>query len=166
MEENDWANMEQVVVTITSPQGQSATHQGQWTRFSDYFSYTAGNATYNAAFVNSNEIQVQTPDGRLVTWTRGAKAATTPRSTTKGIDISGMWRSTSGSSVQVSTRGKQVFVTLIDSKGNRHEGSGRWLNGSSFDYSIPGFPGAATCRIVSDSRIDVAYGKTQNSWIR
>lgn len=162
-----WANMQTVRVTVITPQGQSNTYEGWWTRFSDYFSYNGPSGTFNASFSGSNKIRVQGPKGESYVWQRGGKSSTlAPRAASRKVDISGMWKSTSGSSVQVSSQGKQVYVTLVDRKGKRFSGSGRWLSKSSFDYSIPGYPNVANCQVQSNDQISVVYGNTNTTWYR
>lgn len=162
-----WANMQQVLVTVTGTNGQSWKYNGWWTRFGDYFSYQTNLGVYQAAFNGSNQIRVTGPDGSLTIWSRGQRSAPAPNSTGTGVGIAGMWSSSSGSSVQVNTQGNQVFVTLISKDGQRFQGSGRWLKaGSSFDYSLPGYPGVAICTIINANQINIVYGTTRSTWYR
>jgi hypothetical protein len=161
-----WANMQQVSVTLTSPQGQTSQFNGWWTQFGDYFSYQSPDGVMNAAFNGSNQINVQGPNGLIYTWNRGQQSAPAPRPNNAGINISGLWSSSSGSSVQLSTKGNQVFITLIDKQGKRNQGSGRWLEaGRRFDYSFPN-TAVAYCTIINQNQIDVVNGQTANSWFR
>ena len=76
-------------------------------------------------------------------------------------------RSSTGSSVQLSAQGQQVFVTLINAAGKRFQGSGRWLQaGQKFDYSLPGYPGVATGTVHDARRISIVYGNTPSIWTR
>lgn len=159
-----WANMQTVNVTVTTPQGQSFKYNGWWTRFSDHFTYQASTGAHHCSFINSNKISVRGPNNSNHTWTRGISSVQPPQP--QITNITGTWRSSSGSLVQVATNGNQILVTLIDTKGGRHEGIGRWLKyGQTFDYSIPGFSGAAVCTIIDSRRIDVVYGQ-RSTWTR
>ena len=163
-----WANMQQVVVTVQNSKGQYK-YNGRWTRFSDYFSYQAGNVRYDAAFVGRNQIQVKGSDGSLTTWTRGAATARPqPQPRTQAQGIGGLYSSSTGSSVQIATQGNQVFVTVIGSDGKRYQGSGRWTAyPSRFDYSIPGIQGIAHCTVLQGGTIRVDYNSPQPSyWTR
>ena len=160
-----WANMEQVMVTITTPQGQIYKYKGWWTRFGDYFSYQSSQGVYKAAFKGRNQIQVQSETGVRYTWNRGQSVAPVPKNPT--VDISGLWHSTSGTSVQISTQAKQVFITLINQQGKRFQASGRWLKeGYSFDYSIAGYSGVAYCTVINKNQIDVLFGDKRTTWYR
>lgn len=169
-----WANMQQVVVTVVTPQKKQYKYQGYWTRFSDYFVYTVpGAGQYQAAFTNTNNIAVLGPNGKYTYWTRG-KQATAPqkqspkqqKSTGNHWNITGIWASSSGSSVQLSSKGNQIFVTIIGANGQRSQGSGRWLSQHQFDYSIPGFPGVAQCQVDAKTGrwIQVNYNGTLTNW--
>lgn len=162
-----WANMQTVSVTVTTPQGQSYKYNGWWTRFSDYFAYQTHDGINNCSFVNANSISVKMPKGGITTWTRGVAPKTyAPPQQQSNSGITGNWKSSSGSLVQVSVNGNQIQVTLVDQQGRRHQGIGRWIQyGSKFDYSIAGFNGAAQCTVVSANRIDVYFGKW-TTWTR
>lgn len=166
-----WANMQQVVVTVRDAQGRESKYQGQWTRFSDYFQYSAAGSVFNAAFTGPNQISVTNQStGAVTVWTRGTAAAPTQAPSTSPPSSSGasMWSSSTGSSVQLSSQGHQVFVTIIGRDGKRHQGSGRWTNyPHTFDYSIPGVNGIANCTFLADGRIQVIYGNQAPSyWTR
>lgn len=95
-----------------------------------------------------------------------AKQVPAPQSA-QGVRIDGVWRSTSGNSVQIHTEGNQVFVTLIDTAGRRNQGSGRWIRaGQVFDYSLPDYPGVATCTVVNANQISVSKDGKVNIWQR
>lgn len=163
-----WANMEQVVVTVHSPQGQASKYQGQWTRFSDYFQYSAQGALYSCAFNGADQITVTNQStGAVTVWTRGS-APTQSRPTPPSSQGGSVWQSSSGATVQLSSTGNQVTVVIITQDGKRYNGGGRWLNyPNSFDYSIPGTPGVATCTVLSDGRIQVNYGnKPPTFWTK
>lgn len=84
---------------------------------------------------------------------------------TAGTGITGLWRSSTGSSIQLRAEGNQVFVTVIDKAGKRHQASGRWLRpGQVFDYSLAEFPGVATGTVVSPTQISVSYNGTVSIW--
>lgn len=169
---NLWANMQQVNVTVTTPQGQVYKYNGQWTRFSDYFVYQTHLGLHQASFVNSNMIRVQDPSGKVFNWTRGYNAQQQqmqqmPQQPSANMGISGNWRSTSGSMVQLSSQGNQISVTIISPNGARSDGIGRWIQyGSKFDYSIAGFNGVANCTVASPNRIDVLFGGKWTTWTR
>ena len=164
---NIWINMQSVVMTFHGPNGQIKVN-GRWTRFGDYFTYTNNGVQYNAKVINRNQIVVQSARGTF-TWNRGVAAAApqpqpqAPPSTSGGS----MWASTSGSTVQLSSQGHQVFVTIIGQSGKRFQGSGRWLQyPKSFDYSLPGYPGTAVCTFVNNSQIHVNYNGKVTYWNR
>jgi hypothetical protein len=69
--------------------------------------------------------------------------------------------------VQLSSQGNQVSVTIINAQGQRYHGSGRWINyPHTFDYSLPGVPGVASCTVMSDGRIQVIYGGAPTYWTK
>ncbi|PKK88689.1 MAG: hypothetical protein CVV64_17760 [Candidatus Wallbacteria bacterium HGW-Wallbacteria-1] len=76
-----WANMQQLVITIITPQGQSFKYQGWWTKFGEMFAYQVpGTGTHTGIFYagNSNRIQIQAPNGGRYEWTRWTGANTQP----------------------------------------------------------------------------------------
>lgn len=163
------ATADQVFVTINNAQGQIGPLTGKWNTLGERFSFDHNNWTYNAAIRNEAQIDVTNPNGSTSRWKRGMKPVfnTGMKSAPQSVDSAGLWRSTTGSSVQISSQGQQVFVTLIDAAGKRFQGSGRWLHaGQRFDYSLPGYPGVATGTVHSAKRISVAYGETPSTWTR
>ncbi|PKL46411.1 MAG: hypothetical protein CVV42_16620 [Candidatus Riflebacteria bacterium HGW-Riflebacteria-2] len=163
-----WANMQQVMVTVTTPQGQSFKYNGWWTRFSDNFAYQNNSGTFYASFANSNQINVKDPSGKWFTWTRGVNNNSAPvQQQPSNSGISGNWQSSSGSMIQVSTNGNQIVVNIVGRDGKRFQGIGRWLQfGRTFDYSIAGFAGTAQCTVASSRQINVLYGGTWTTWSR
>lgn len=182
-----WANMQQVIVTVTTVQGQSFKYNGWWTSFSDKFAYQTGDGTNYASFANSNQINVKDPTGRWYIWTRGGNQGSyapqapqqqpnqggygvypaPPQQQQTYSGISGNWRSSSGALIQVSTSGNQIGVTIIGSNGQRSQGIGRWLQpGYKFDYSIAGFQGVAIGTYVNPSQITVDFNGTRTIWSR
>lgn len=164
-----WSNMQQVMVTITTTQGQSYKYNGWWTRFSDNFAYQTNAGTHYASFANSNQINVKDPSGKWFTWTRGGYSNSSPvqQQPSNNSSIAGNWQSSSGSMIQVSANGNQIVVNIVGKDGKRFQGIGRWLQyGRSFDYSIAGFAGIAQCTVVSSAQINVLYGGTWTTWSR
>ena len=170
-----WANMQQVIVTVQSTQGQETKYQGQWTRFSDYFTYSAQGNVYSAAFTNSNQITVTNQATGVVTlWTRRVSAAQPqpqpqPQpNNPPSSDGGSVWSSSTGSSIQLSSQGNQVFVAIIGKDGKRYQGSGRWIQyPKTFDYSVPGIVGVANCTVLNDGRIQVVYKNgTPSYWTK
>jgi len=166
-----WSNMQQVFVTVITPQGQTFKYNGWWTRFSDNFAYQTTSGTHYASFANYNQINVKDPQGNWFTWKRGGRSNPAPvqqkPSYNNNSSITGNWQSSSGSMVQISTNGNQIVVNLVARDGTRYQGIGRWLSyGRTFDYSIAGFAGAAQCTVVSSSQINVLYGGTWSTWNR
>ncbi|MBU1105350.1 MAG: hypothetical protein KKB51_01680 [Candidatus Riflebacteria bacterium] len=164
-----WSNMQQVMVTITTPQGQSYKYNGWWTRFSDNFAYKTSQGIHNASFANSNQINVKDPKGNWFTWRRGVynNPAPVQQQPSNNSSITGNWQSTSGSMIQVSTNGNQIVVNIVGKDGARYQGIGRWIKyGRTFDYSIAGFAGAAQCNVVSSRQINILYGGTWTTWNR
>lgn len=160
-----WANMQQVVLTFHSSSGVIKIN-GQWTRFSDYFAYSSNGVTYNCAFTGPNQISVSASNGATHTWTRGRQNVQ-PQPQPQQSSINGLWASSSGSSVQLSTQGQQVFVTIIGSNGSRVQGSGRWTQYPyRFDYSLPGYPGVANCALMNNGQIQVNYQGQVTTWSR
>jgi len=163
------AAQDQVFVTINNAQGQIGPLTGKWNTEGERFSFRHNDWTYAAAIRNERQIDVTNPNGSTSVWQRGRMPALDAgmKAAPQGVDIAGLWRSTSGSSVQISAQGQQVFVTLINAAGKRFQGSGRWLQaGQTFDYSLPGYPGVATGTVHSAKRITVAYGATPSTWTR
>jgi hypothetical protein len=166
-----WANMQQLVITVKTANGLQYKYNGWWTRFGETFAYTVpGTGNYAAGFdrKSRNVIHVQAPNGTYYKWSRYTKQAAkqkTKKSNTVILD--GLWSSTSGSSVQISTKGNQIFVNFVSAKGQRFQGSGRWLKyGYQFDYSIPGYNGVAICTVNSQNAnyIHVNYNGTKSTW--
>ena len=165
-----WANMEQVVVTVTDSQGVQHRYQGAWTRFSDYFAYQVGSTRYSCAFRGSNEIVVNAPGKATVVWTRGWSGRRRPTAPPAqgGGDPSGLYASSSGSSVQLSSRGGQVFVTIVTSRGQRINGSGNWVSARRFEYRVPGNPGKGVCTLDANNPnvIYVQSNSGTSTWTR
>ncbi len=165
-----WANMQQVIITITTPQGQSFKYNGWWTRFSDNFAYKTNFGIHHASFANSNQINVKDPNGKWFTWSRGVNSNPAPvqqQPSNNSSSITGNWQSTSGSMIQVSANGNQIVVNIVGRDGKRFQGIGRWLqHGRTFDYSIAGFAGTAQCNVISSRQINVLYGGTWTTWNR
>jgi hypothetical protein len=169
-----WANMQQLQITVSNQNG-SWNYRGWWTRFGDYFSYEVpGAGVWNGAFANnnSNVIYVKDPKGQTYTWTRGAKkqfySNNGNRSQQKQqVNINGVWQSNSGNAFNVSTKGNQVFVTIVRPDGSRIQGLGRWIvKGSKFDYSITGYAGQAICTIKDANTIYVNFNGQITTWYR
>lgn len=166
-----WANMQQVFVTVIY-NGKSYKYTGWWTRFGEKFAYKVNNGTNYCSFYGSNVINIKTPKGTWTKWTRGARRQTSQRQYNKPTrrsnsnNISGLWSSQSGSSVQISISGQQVYVTLVTTAGKRYQGSGRWIQKGVFDYSIPGWAGVAIATVLSGSKISVSYGGKVTYWYR
>jgi hypothetical protein len=167
---NIWANMEQVIVTVHSPQGGQSKYYGQWTRFSDHFQYAAAGTYFNCSFNGPNQITVTNQStGAVTIWTRGNAAPAQPARPSAPPSTPGgsTWISNTGSTVQLSSSGHQVSVTIIGADGRRHQGAGRWINyPHTFDYSIPGYPGVAQCSVLPDGRIQVVYNQTVSYWTK
>lgn len=158
-----WANMQQVTVKVTTPQGKVYNYNGWWTRFGDNFSYQTPNGVTTASFNGRNQILVQAANGTRYTWNRGQRPA--PKK--PKVNISGLWHSSSGTSVQINSQGKQVFITLINPQGKRYQASGRWIKqGYSFDYSIAGYSNIAYCTLINRNQINVVYGDKRTTWYR
>ena len=163
------ATQDQVFVTINNAQGQIGPLTGKWNAVGERFSFQHNNWTYAAAIRSETQIDVINPNGSVSVWQRGRMQAANAsmKAAAQSVDIAGLWRSTTGSSVQLSSQGQQVFVTLINAAGKRFQGSGRWLQaGQTFDYSLPGYPGVATGTVHNPNRITVAYGATPSTWVR
>lgn len=161
-----WANMRVVRVTVVASNGTKREFDGYWTRFGDDFSYRVPRAgVYRAAIDprNENRIYVRGPSGSRTVWTRGRSA---DRRTSRRGSISGTWRSSSGSIVQVTSRGRQVSIRLITRQGRRYQGAGRWLDGRRFDYSVVGFKGVAYGTVINIRRIEVNYRGKISVWTR
>ena len=164
-----WANMQQVLVTVITPNGQTYKWNGWWTRFSDQFAYNTSTGTNYASFNNSNQINVKDSSGNWFVWTRGGNTGyQVPQQQQSGTtNITGNWQSSSGSYIQVSTNGNQIVVNLVGRNGQRNQGIGRWLKyGYSFDYSIAGYSGVANCTILGPNKIKVVYGGNPTYWTR
>ncbi|MFZ5949686.1 MAG: hypothetical protein ACOYXC_03195 [Candidatus Rifleibacteriota bacterium] len=164
-----WANMQQVLVTVVTPDGQTFKWNGWWTRFSDQFAYNTNNGTNYASFANSDQINVKDSSGTWFVWTRGSSVggqfSQPQQSGTQ--NISGNWHSSSGAYVQISDNGNQVVVNIVGTNGQRSQGIGRWLQpGYRFDYSIAGYPGVADCTILSKNKIKVLYNGKPTFWSR
>lgn len=167
-----WANMQTVSVTISNNRG-SWKYKGWWTRFGDYFSYQVPNSGVRTCSFdknNSNIIYVKSPDGSWTTWKRKGSSNqgygySQPKQ--KSVSINGVWQSNSGNIFDVSTKGNQVFVTIIRRDGGRTQGIGRWLvYGQKFDYSIQGYPGQAVCTIQNNNTVYVNFGGQLTTWTR
>ncbi|GBC64107.1 hypothetical protein DENIS_5124 [Desulfonema ishimotonii] len=157
-----WANMQQLVITIQPAGGQQYKYQGWWTRFSDNFSYQVpglGNHTCGFASNNSNVIYVRAPNGGIYTWTRGIQNTVKKKS----AGISGTWRSSTGSTIQLTGNNKQVFLTFITANGARLQAAGRWLSGYKFDYSVAGYAGVAECT-VDQNNWNIIYCSYKGKW--
>lgn len=163
-----WANMQQVNVTVITPQGQTFKYNGWWTRFSDYFAYQTNNGTNYGSFTNSNTIKVKDPAGKWYTWTRANSAQAPIKQTSPSYtSIDGNWQSSSGAMVQVSSQGQQISVMIIGTNGKRNQGIGRWIKkGYQFDYSIAGFKGVAICTILNSNKIKVVFSGKPTYWTR
>ncbi len=162
-----WANMEIVDLTFHPPQGQPFQVRGSWSRFGDSFSYRYQDKAYTASFVHRDQLQLRSSDGTVTLWNRGAAAATPPPQPPTIGSIDGLWHSSTGSSVQISSQGNQIFVTVITRDGQRHQGSGRWVSHPTrFDYSMPGFSQVAECRVMSSSEIYVNSGGQTTVWTK
>ena len=163
---NVWSNMQQVVVTATFTNGQSYRYNGRWTRFSDYFSFQGPDGVYNASFKGANQIIVRTPKGGQIVWNRG-QAPVRQQAVNNRINYNGLWKSSTGTSIQFHAQGNQVTVTSITSSGQRFKGSGRWIQpGIKFDYSFSGYPGIAVGTIVNRNQISVNYRGKVSIWSR
>ncbi len=163
------ATQDQVFVTINNAQGQIGPLTGKWNAVGERFSFQHNNSTYTAAIHGEAQIDVTNPNGSTSVWKRGRTPAinASMKAAPQNVDIAGLWRSSTGSSVQLSSQGRQVFVTLINAAGKRFQGSGRWLQaGQTFDYSLPGYPGVTTGTVQNTKRITVAYGETPSIWTR
>ena len=163
------ATQDQVFVTINNAQGQIGPLTGKWNTLGERFSFQHTNWTYTAAIRNETLIDVTNPNGSISVWNRGRTPAinASMKAAPQDVDIAGLWRSSTGSSVQLSAQGQQVFVTLINAAGKRFQGSGRWLQaGQKFDYSLPGYPGVATGTVHDARRISIVYGNTPSIWTR
>ena len=174
-----WANMQQVQVTVSNQTG-SWKYRGWWTRFGDYFSYEVpGTGVYNCSFGNnSNIIYVKAPNGQSFTWTRGIRQQAPTYNNNynnygnqqqqyQQTSIDGIWLSNSGNAFSVSTRGNQVFVTIVKPNGSKIQGIGAWLiKGSKFSYSIQGYTGQAICTVQSPNIIYVNYNGQITTWNR
>lgn len=165
-----WINMQQVVMTFHGSSNPIKV-TGYWTRFGDSFAYSHGGVNYNCRVVNRNQIQVNSSQGSFV-WTRGAQAQAQappppPQNAPPSTNGGSLWSSSSGSSVQLSSQGQQVFVTIVSAQGQRFQGSGRWLQyPNKFDYSLPGYAGTAVCTFVNKNQIHVNYNGKITYWNR
>ena len=149
-----WANMEQVTVTVTTQEGQQYRYNGRWTRFSDTFQYTANQLLYQAAFQGPNEIVVTSPGQPTRIWTRGSTT------TVQGFQASGLYSSSSGSTVQIQNQKPRIFVTIVNPQGKRFEGSGSWISPYRFEYTVPGQSGKAVCTVNARNPNEGGRGAT------
>lgn len=66
-----WANMQQVIVTVHTPQGQKFQYSGAWQRFGDTFTYYVPNGgNYFVRFNGRNHLVVTGPNGSITNWYR------------------------------------------------------------------------------------------------
>ena len=159
--------MQIVKGTYTSTGGQVVQWQGQWTRFGDIFVFSVGGHRYQGTFQGSNQIFIQGTDGSTVTWTRGVRRRSPPsRGGSSGI--SGIWSSSTGSAVQITAQGNQVFVSIVGKSGRRYDGSGYWISpGRVFQYTLPGNNSLFRCTIRNRNQIVVDNGDGRPSvWCR
>ena len=87
----------------------------------------------------------------------------------RSVSINGVWKSSSGSSFQISSEGNTIYINIVAANGSRMQGVGRWLKyGSKFDYSVQGYPGVGVCNISSQNPnvIFVSYNGRQTTWTR
>ncbi len=159
-----------VYITLKATNGKTYKYNGRWTVYGATFSYSVpGRGVFNAAFANGNPdvIYVHGPDGKRTTWYRGIKnTKSNNQQSQKGI--AGTWRSSTGTTIQLSGKQKQLFFNFITAKGQRYQGVGRWLSGYSFDYSIAGYGGVAKCNVNKNNWniINCVYNGTKSTWKR
>ena len=144
--------------------GKAYEYRGWWMHTGETFTYEANSGTVVGTFLSRDKLRFTSSKG---TWMLTRGGASQSHSAPAPVNITGLWKSDSGSSVQVNSQGNQVTITFIDVKGNRRMASGRWIEqGRKFDYSVPGYPGVAICTVAGVNRIDVVYGSKVNTWVR
>lgn len=163
-----WANMEQVVVTVTTANGVSHKYQGYWTRFSDYFRYQVGQTQYDCAFQGPNQILVRGAGAPDRTWTRGWRGWSRP-ARTPGLasgDPSGLYLSSSGSSVQITSQGGRLSITIVSRNGQPTVVNGQWVGSNRFEYYYGGDKAICTQDANHPGRIVVQSPSGTTVWTR
>ncbi|MFA5507753.1 MAG: hypothetical protein WC423_20150 [Vulcanimicrobiota bacterium] len=145
-----------VTITVTPVSGQTERWYGRWLRKWDQFTYVAyGNETVVAQVMDKNRIEAQSSKGNRWTWSR-LGAQPDPRTSYEyATRLQGRWFSTSGTTIDLTLQNGKIYVATVDTKGNRYNGEGRWLDTTSFRYGIQGYPDEWVGTFLSDGRIKV-----------
>lgn len=162
-----WANMEQVLVTVTTADGVSHKYQGYWTRFSDYFRYQVDQTQYDCAFQGGNQILVRGAGAPDRIWRRGWSGWSRPmRAPAASGDPSGLYLSSSGSSVQVTSQGGRLSIILVSRNGQSTAVSGQWVGSNRFEYYYGGNKAICTQDVNRPGRIVVQSPTGTTIWTR
>ena len=160
------AELNGILVTVSTNKG-TWRYQGQWTNMPWSFQYfVPNNGTYYAAYDgnNMNRIRVNCPDGSVTVWTRGGSYQQPAQ---QSFSIDGVWASSSGNTFQLTSKGNQIFVSVVDVNGKRSSGLGRWIRrGQSFDYTMTGFTTPVSAFVVNQNKIKVNNNGAITYWER
>lgn len=161
-----WANMEQVQVTVTTPDGVQKRYSGFWTQFSDQFRYQVGSVIYDCSFQGPNQILVRGSGVADRVWNRGWSGTPVSSPPVQSSDPSGLYLSSSGSSVQLTSRGGQVSLTFVNRQGQATVANGQWVSSNRFEYYFNGSKAICTLDNSSPGRIYVQSPSGTTVWTR
>lgn len=152
-------------IDVTATNGNVDRRVGRWLRKYDLFDYTYNGVTYTGQLVNNEQIQLTNPRTSPATWTRVQQAVTPPPAprparTDWASYAQGRWSSSSGNTFDIQNQGSTLLMTCYSPKGQQWQGSGSWLDATSFRYRLSGNTQDSIATFMSDGRIKViANGK-------
>ena len=166
-----------VEVTVTSPAGKRARYKGTWdghrNSFTNFLERGYVSCTFDAddlirAITRGKKIDEWHDDRKIDSWRRRKElAAKSAASADLAVAdaIIGAWRSTSGTTVHLSSQGSKIVISMVTTAGQRMNAYGQWIQpGRKFSYVADGYPGVGTVTVVSSRQCDVIYGGTATTW--
>jgi hypothetical protein len=147
-----------VQISVRTSDGRVNNWRGSWIQKYTIFEYVANGIVYTARLINTSRIDITGTNGTATTWTlaspvRPASQPPAANSYPYADFIKGRWTSTSGNITDVTSQGRNVYLTFYMTDGRTLKGSGYWLDSTTFSYRVDGYADSTTVTVMSDGRL-------------
>lgn len=155
-------------IRITGSNGATSAYAGRWLRKYDLFDYTVNGLTYTGQ-LSGQRVDVTSPRTNPVVWTQvqqSAPARPQPAQRDWGSYLQGRWASNSGNYFDVQNQGASLLITCFSTDGRQYQGSGSWIDATSFRYRLAGYNSDSIATFMSDGRLKVIRDGKANYWTK
>jgi hypothetical protein len=154
-------------IELTSTNGSVNRRVGRWLRKYDLFDYSYNGVTYTGQVVSNDQIQVTSPRTNPTTWSRSQQpAAPQPARTDWARYAQGRWSSNSGNIFDIQNQGATLLITCYYKNGQQRQGSGSWIDATSFRFRLSGFNYDTIATFMSDGRVKAISDGGASYWTK